>query len=367
MSIYWIIVVAVIIFGMILPQDGRKKKQYIIVMAALHAFVCGFRYKYLTGDLLKYAWEYSSMSGYGWFSDEVFHEGRNAGFYWLMKLISMFTNGNFQLFLILLAIITEVIVAVLVFRYSPKPWLSYLVWNCMGFYVFGFSSIKQALAMAILMCASMCIFEEKPGKFLIFTLLAGFIHMPALCFLPAYWLAKQRINVKTVCVYLIAAAAIFFARAPIVTAVSEVYYENPEFGLTDASLGGRFFLIVLILITGIAVRGFRERRFEALFNLIIISAIFQMFSGFDNVFSRLADYYFQFTVLFIPMIFYESENVPLNQKYFESVLPSEKLNMKMLAAIVAAALIWWYYRTCIGVTISYAVDDYTNYRFMWEV
>ena len=54
MSIYWIIVALVIVLGMVMPQQGIKRKYYIIIMAIIHAFVCGFRYQYLTGDLQTY-------------------------------------------------------------------------------------------------------------------------------------------------------------------------------------------------------------------------------------------------------------------------------------------------------------------------
>ena len=54
-KIYWMIIVAVIILGLIMPQKGYYKKYYVILMAGLHTFVCGFRYMYLVGDLRKYA------------------------------------------------------------------------------------------------------------------------------------------------------------------------------------------------------------------------------------------------------------------------------------------------------------------------
>lgn len=369
MSVYWIVVAAVIIFGIILPQKRNFRKPYIVGMAVLHAFVCGFRYMYLTGDLRKYAWEYSTVGNYGWFSDEVFHEGRNAGFYWLMKLAALITNGDFQIFLIFLAIVGEIIVAMLIYKYSPMPWLSYLVWNCMGFYIAGFSLIKQSFAMAILMCAMICILESKPVFFLIFTLLAGFIHAPALCFLPAYWLMQRRVNERTLFIYLIAAGLIFVFRDRIVEVLSELYYEgNDEFILTSNSPGGRFFVIVLILLAGLVLKGFREKNFEGLFNIIIVAAVFQMFSGFDNVFTRLADYYLQFTVLYIPMIFYDTDRaVPLNKNYTKPILAFNDRSIKILVVLLTVILIWWYYRTCLGVTIVNTVDDYTNFRFMWEV
>ena len=368
MSIYWMIVIAVVVLGMIMPQQGYYRKYYIIAMAALHTFVCGFRYMYLTGDLMKYAYDYGDMLNYGWLSDEVVHEGRNTGFFWAMKLISSWTNSDFQVFLIILAIITQITVAVFIYRYSPKPWLSYLVYNCMGFYVAGFSLIKQYLAMAIIMWAMMAIFGKKPVRFLILTLLAAFIHMPALCFLPAYFIANRRINAGTLSAYAIAAAIIFLFQTRIIDFVADFYYEEETFQLTTTTLGGRFLVIVIILFAGLLLKGFREKNYERLFNIIIVAAVFQMFSGFDNVFSRLADYYLQFLVLFIPMIFHNSiRDVEVNKDASYPVLPFNDRSIRILVTLLLVILIWWYDTTCIGVTIAEAVDDYTNFRFMWDV
>ena len=368
MDVYWIIVGLVIGLGMIMPQHGYYRKFYIITMAVLHAFVCGFRYMYLTGDLMKYSTEYSVVGSYGWFSDEVFHEGRNAGFYWLMKLISLITHGDFQSLLLLIAVITEVIVAILIYRYSPMPWFSYLVWNCMGFYVAGFSLIKQYLAMSIIMCAMMCIFEKNLKGFLIFTLIAGFIHMPALIFLPAYFIAERKVTMRTILGYIVFAGIIFLFRNQIVNQLTEFYYDEETFQRVTTGLGGRFTVILLILLCGFCIKGFKEKPFEKLFNIIVVAAVLQMFSNFDNVFSRLADYYLQFTVLFIPMIFYTADRaVQLNKNAAAPLLPFNQRSLRLLVLILTVVLIWWYNTTCIGVTIEYSVDDYTNFRFMWEV
>lgn len=368
MNVYWMIVALVIVLGMIMPQHGYNRKYYIIIMAALHTFVSGFRYMYLTGDLRKYAWDYGEMLNYSWFSDEVFHEGRNAGFYWLMKLVSTITNGDFQAFLIFLAIVIEVIVAILIYRYSPMPWFSYLVWNCMGFYVGGFSLIKQYLAMALIMAAMMCIFEKRFKLFLVFTLIAGFIHMPALIFLPAYFLAERRINPQTIIGYIIFSGGIFLFRSQIVNFIADFYYEEETFQLVSTGLGGRFTVILLILVCGFCLKGFKEKNFERLFNIIAVATILQMFSNFDNIFSRLADYYLQFLVLFIPMIFYSATSkVEINENASIPLLPFNKRSIKILVMMLTVILIWWYQITCIGVTIANPTDDYTNYRFMWEV
>lgn len=370
---YWIVVAIVIVLGLIMPQRGEQKKYYIIIVTAVQTFVCAFRYMYLTGDLRKYAATYYELPAYNWFDKNVWQEGRNAGYAWLMKVTSQISNGNFQVFLILLAVFTQVALAILIYKYSPKPWLSYVVWNCMAFYItYDFTSIKQGLAMAILMFAMNFIMDEKPIKFLITTLIAGFIHVPALCFLPAYFLMKRRVSNKTVLFYIFATIIIWTFRGPIVDAVTEMYYagnEELEFiANTNNVLGGRFFVVCLILLAGIMLKGFREKRFEGLFNIILVAAIFQMFAIYDNVFTRLADYYLQFSVLFIPMIFYNSfREEEINRNAATPMLPFNERSMRILVMALTVVLIWWYYQTCIGVTITNPVDDYTNFRFMWDV
>lgn len=362
-KVYYAMVAAVLVFAVLLPQQGRQKKIYITLMAILHTFVCGWRYMYLTGDLRKYAWGYYTITEPGWFSEDVFHGGRNFGFFWLQKLFSTLTDGDFQIFLIFIAIVIEVALAVIVFRYAPSPWLSYLLWNCFGFYVFGFSAIKQALAMGLVMLAFIGVMEEKPKKFLFWTSLAGCVHTPALIFLPAYWISKSRLSVKRLFFYAAAAAAVFLFRNPIVQFVSEFYYEEADFMVNDR-LGGRFMMIAALLVAGVILRGFSGKYFSKLFNLMVVAAFLQMFSGFDNVFTRLTDYYFQFVVFYLPMMFYPEKDV--------EIAKSHRLFLSRpqhIAAILCVVLLagYYYYATNLNTTVSYDVDNYLNYRFCWEV
>ena len=362
--VYYYMVAAVLGFGVLLPQHGRQKKAYIALMAVLHAFVCGWRYMYLTGDLLKYSGQYTRIYPVnGWFSEQVFDGGRNFGFAWLSKLLSLISNGNFQILLIVIAVITEIAVAVIIYRYSPAPWLSYLLWNCFGFYLFGFSAIKQALAMALLMLAFIGIMEEKPKEFLFWTALAGCIHAPALIFLPAYWMAKSRLSIQKLISYGVCAGLVFLFRNQIVVFVSNFYYDETDFMINE-HVGGRFLMIAALLVVGVILRGFSGKDFSKLFNLMFVAALIQMFSGFDNVFTRLTDYYFQFVILYLPVMFYPEKD--------DALRPSRRLvlsRQQRVAALLCVALLagLYYYTTNLNHTIEYEVDNYLNYRFSWEV
>lgn len=365
-KVYYYMVAAVLGGGILLPQHGKRKKVYIALMAVLHTFLCGWRYMYLTGDLRKYAWGYYTITESGWFSEDVLNEGRNFGFYWLQKLFSTLTDGDFQVFLIFIAIVTELAVAVIIYRYSPAPWLSYLLWNCFGFYVFGFSAIKQALAMALVMLAFTGIMEEKPRRFLFWTLLAGCVHTPALVFLPAYWLAKSRLSIQKLIAYAVSAGLVFLFRNRIVIFISGFYYEETDF-MVNEHVGGRFLMIVALLIVGVILRGFSGKNFSKLFNLVFIAALIQMFSGFDNVFSRLADYYFQFLILYLPMMFYPETDEPLRGR--RQIQHLALTHRQRTAALICVALLagLYYYQTMLSQNITIEVDDYLNYRFCWEV
>ena len=361
---YYLLLVAIIALGILMPQGAKDRKQYIVVMAVLHSLLSGLRHPYLTGDMRTYCYTYWHLYENGWFSEEVFQGGRNFGFNWLLKFFSTLSNGEFQVFLIAVAIFIEVVVAYLIYKYSPLPWLSFLVWNCMGFYVIGFNIVKQSIAMGLIMVAFVGIMEEKPKLFVAFTILAGFVHTPALVFLPAYFLSKQKFTLRTLIIYICGAAAVFINKNQIVELMEDFYYEEAIIG-NDAGLGGRFFLIVLFIIAGFALKGFNGKYFSKVANLIIVAAILQMFSGFDNIFTRLTDYYLQFLIIFIPLSFgdYMDESLTgVSEGIRLDIPPKLKL---ILIIFLSMFLLWFYVRSCIDVDII-PVDDYTNYRFFWD-
>ena len=366
-TMYWIIVAAVVILGKTMPQHGKKRIYYITAMALLHALVSGLRYEYLTGDLGKYRWNYVDYLNHGYFSEHMLNEGVNTGFYWFSKFVSTLSNGDFQVFLMVIAIIIEVAVAVVVYKYSPLPWISYLVWNCIGFYIFGFSALKQSLAMALVILAMEAVLENRLFRFLLLTVIAGYVHFPAFAFLPAYWFAKARIKPLTVVCYVIAALTILAFQGPIVKFVTNIYYEEGEMILAEeAALGGRFFMMVVILVMGICLKGFSDRRFEKTFNMMVVAAIFQMFSGYDNIFTRFADYYFQISILFLPLMVSSPATDPrLGGSHSMAIFRFNKRSLEAITLCMALYLIWYYNRTCLGLNVGNSVDNYLNYRSMW--
>ena len=366
MSIYIQLVLITLVLGVIMPQKGPKRIYYIALMAMICTFVCGFRYQFLTGDLHKYYWNYFNCGSYDWFSPELWAEGRNFAFYYFNKIIYTLFGEEQQALLFCIALIIHVVLAIVIYRYSPAPWMSFLVWHCMAFYIFGFSAIKQALAMAFVMLAFVAATERKLLGFLVTMALAGSIHMPALVFLPAYWMMGMRVNGRTIILYTLLGITLYVFKDQFLDFIRSFYYEDDEVFIYSGEIGSRFIMILGFTLFGVLFKGFENRDFEHLIHIIAFAAILQLFSGYDNIFTRLADYYFQFSVLYLPMTFYNAER-NLQRSYMRPFLPFNARSLKVFSLFICVFMLWFYWTYNINITIEYAVDDYLNFRFMWDV
>lgn len=365
-SIYMQVLAATLILGLLMPQSGRNRKYYILLMTALHVFVSGFRYFHLTGDLMKYHATYLDLWQLDWLSCALYNDGRNFGFFLYLKLLGVLTNGNFQMVLFSIAVIIHVILALAVYRYSPAPWMSYLIWNGLGFYLFGFSAIKQSLAMAFVMLSFSGIANRNRKQFLVCMAVAGAVHMPALIFLPAYPLARIRLSPRILIFYLLSGILLFLSKDRFVNWLSSLYYVDGDLFVFTGKVGNRFWMILGFTLFSILFSGFRNPNLEKLFPVIAVSAMIQIFSGYSNLFTRMADYYFQLSVLYLPMLFY-TDRQPVQPHSMTPLLPFNARSKQLLAALLCGFVIWFYYTYNINVSIPYAVDNYLNYRFLWDV
>ncbi len=357
---------AILIFAVILPQKGPKRKHYILLMTILHTCLCGFRYMYITGDLHKYYYSFLDCGAAGWLSPEIWKGLRNSGFFLFNKIVFVLFNGDFQVLLFLIALITHVILAYVIYRYSTAPWMSYLIWDCMTFYLFGFNAIRQALAMSLVMLAFVGVAERKLGWFLISMVMACLCHTPALVFIPSYWLASRSITRRMVAFYILLAVMLYVFRSQFVNFIKNFYYDEETTWNVASDIGGRMIMISGFAILSILLTGLYDRDYRTLFHLMAVSAVLQMLSGFDNVFTRLTDYYFQFFVLYLPMVFFKGGDKPL-RTMLKPLFPFNARSRKVFACVVALFLLWYYFALCLNQPAGYEVDNLINYRSMWDV
>lgn len=222
----------------------------------------------------------------------------------MMKLFYDWTDGDYQIFIVVLSAFVMLAFALVVRRFSPSPIQSFLYYVGLLLYTFNFSALKQSVAMAFVMLAFCAVVDRKLLRFLLLMVAASMFHFPALIFLPAYWISKMRFGRS----YILFLAAIFVLtyifRDKLLEWMTDAY-ETTIYDYKMRFLANKVVVILIIIIAGVVIRPptSEEKIYCTLLQFIGMAAVIQTFASYNNTFERLADYYFQFAVLFIPMVF----------------------------------------------------------------
>ncbi len=311
MNIYALLVALVLMTALLMHGYREGKKKYVIVACLLLFAVYGLRNTFVIGNdtTSSYLHLYERMSSYTW-SEAFSRSGYfNAGFNLLNKLVYELSSGDYQLFISLIAAFVTICFGRLIYRYSPNPLASILYHFGLLFFTFHFSALKQSIAMAFLMLAFDQIIDRKPVRFVLITLFAAQFHFPALVFLPAYWIAKMKPGRNYLILLAIVLLITYRFRSQFLTIMLNLYRDDTEFQTVSMEgiqfLRTKALIMVVIVVAAIMFRKPKpeDRTYSTLLEFMGIAIVFQTFCGYNNIFERLADYYFQFSVVFIPMVF----------------------------------------------------------------
>ena len=324
MSVYHWLVVLVVLLAFLMHGERKRNIKYILLVFTLMFCVYGLRDAYSIGNdsSSSYLHQFERMEDTEWedlpkLSDWVPKEGsdketvgeqtgheRSVGFSWLMKTIYDLTDGDYQWFIGLIALFVMIAVAQFVHRYSPSPVQSVLYYFGLLYYTMMFNTLKQSIAMAFILFAFNAITERKLIRFLLMVWFSSLFHFPALVFLPAYWIA----NMKLGRMYLFFLAALFLVtyllRSQLVEWMTDAY-DTEIMDTGRGFLANKVIVMIVVIAASLIIRppSAEDRVYNSLLMIIGVAAVIQTFSSYNNTFERLADYYFQFSIVFIPMVF----------------------------------------------------------------
>lgn len=353
----------VIMFITMFFSDKSKKKSCVQIVTVIMTLFSGLR-TWWFGDLIKYYTLYSNCNGSEW-RDYVFEDFGNIGIRLFFRSFGA-VGLSYDVCIFVIAAFVAVTLGVLVYRYSPSPYWSYVIYIAMGFYLFTFTGLKQAIAMSFIMIAFIGLVGGNFKNFLIWTLIAGLFHAPALIFLIVYPMSKKKLDWQYALIILGIIVAVFVFKNQIIEFMSEAYYgEGDKFEESGSLLGGRFLMMAFIIVIGMILRPIRQNDvvYCKVFNIMIIASILQMFSAYDNNFTRLADYYYQFIVLFLPLMLETGgERVLANTEIMEDVIFHDN-RIYVFLSIGISLFALWYYNSYVEGS-AWLLD---NFKFCWEI
>lgn len=364
MNIHMTLMIAVMVITLIYFQANdynRSRKYCISIVTIIMTLFSGLR-SWWMGDLIKYYTLYRNCNAEGGLS-VIIGEGTNMGirlFFRIMGSIGI----SYDVCIFIIAAFSAITLGILVFRYSPSPYWSYLMYIAMGFYLFTYTGLKQTIAMGFVIIAVMQIFEDKPLRFVIWTLIAAVFHAPALIILPAYPIAKKKIDAKYFIILAVATVLLYYFRDQVISWFTEAYYEEEKMFTATEIIGGRAVMMVFIILLGVVLRPAREgdKIYCQLVNLMVVAAIIQYFSIYNNVFTRLADYYYQFIVLFMPMMLESGDHQLRMNPNPEYCVRCYSQAIYILLGIAITLFALWFYNSTIE---SAALIQ--DFKFFWQI
>ena len=303
-AIYFVIMAVCLYFSL---GGKTQKKRCIMAVSTIMTLFSGFR-SWWYGDLVKYYTRFLNESSHSLRELYKANGLRNIGLTMANKFAySLFGEYGYDVLLFIIALFSAYTLGKLIAKYSSSPYWSYLMYLSMGFYAFTFSGLKQTIAMSFCCLAMIALLQDNVKRFLIMVGLGALFHAPALVFLVAYPFSRKKFDKWYVIVVASLMTAMYLYRNQLVYFFEDAYRSEAA---ADAMLarevsgvGGRFIGMLLIMMLAMMLRPLtlKDRVYTKVFNVMVLAAAFQMMSVFNNTYTRLADYFYQFVVLFVPM------------------------------------------------------------------
>jgi len=367
MTRLWILYIIILSVCVINSTGGqRQKKDCITFVTILLTLFSGLR-SWWYGDLIKYYTRYITESSLT--LRELLQENglRNFGLTVINKLaFSIFDIYGYDVLIFCIALFSAYTLGKVIEAYSPSTYWSYLMYLSMGFYMFTFSGLKQTIAMGFCCLAMIALLQDNIKKFLVMVVLGALFHTPALAFLVAYPFSRKKFDEWYVAFITAMLVVMYLYRNQLAYFLEDAYHSESAADavllMTVSGVGGRFIAMLLIMILAMVLRPLtaKDKAYIKVFNIMVLAAAVQMMSVFNNNYTRLADYYYQFVVLFVPMFM-----APINSRKEAayrrvSGIIQNKDTRLILVVVITLFSFWFFY------TQAVVVENYGSLVFFWE-
>lgn len=240
-------------------------------------------------------------------ADLIYPFNLESGYVFINWLIS-FLNFDFHTFLIILAAFNMISITYFIYKYSTVPWMSFLLFSCLGIYNSMFGLLRQSLTMCILIWSIQYIIEQKFAKFLIIVFMAFLVHRSAIVFIPIYFLHNYKVNkhllINLGILYVIFIPASKYILNFFVTPVLKFFGKTSysTFDLTYNNMIVLLFLILLIIILFVNMKKLNENIDNlSLWGLLLAFPI-EIFGMYNEVMARILPFFLIFICLLLPKI-----------------------------------------------------------------
>jgi len=267
------------------------------------------------------------------------------------------SEDGFRILLILISVFTVGTFVYITYLYSKDQLVSCMAYLAFEFYLFGFSGLRQAIAMSFVMWAFHFCAKKKLVLFALMVAIAVGFHRTSIVFLACYFAKHFKWNKQRIILIIV----IFLFLIPRISDIGDFIIEYFSGGFEEFSSSGSFgtisFIILLLIIAEFMFNNpIKNKENEnVLINNIMLGAFFiQLLSSISYNFSRLNLYFFQFVVIYLPNIVYNVDSK-------NNLIKFSKDSKKYLFFGLVVVLVYIYY-----VRLQGEPYGILPYKYMWS-
>ena len=236
-----------------------------------------------------------------------------SGFNALQSLVLLYTNDYHFLFIIC-SLITVALIYIAIYRWSPDPVFSVVIFLLGGLFFVSTNAVRQALAIGIFLNAIPYIVRGNPLKYAALILAAALFHKSALILLPLYLLRK----IKLPYIAPILLGILCFLMGDVLVQVAlrigsllssqfAVYARLDHYLVGDLDLtDGAYLLLSLAFLAYVNRKSpsiyMRNNTIRIYTNIVICGVLIVVLTGSMFILFRLARYFTPVLILFLPSL-----------------------------------------------------------------
>ncbi|MDF1494083.1 EpsG family protein [Caproiciproducens sp. CPB-2] len=252
------------------------------------------------------------------------------GYSFLNYVVALFTN-DVHIFMAVASIVVIGLTAVLVYKYSPIPWVSMFVFVSFGFFGNSLNFIRQCIAIAIFLFSIKYLKEKRFLPYIGIVVLAASFHKVMWIMIPLFFIARIKVNWKSLTVYGGLTALIMGLSWPLFNLITKYVYKY------YATKEGLYYMMgrdwqtaaipVITTVTLLIVKKFilqRDPKNVVLINFSIYSGLLYIMTCQHFLFQRFGMIFFTSAILIIPELL---ASVGVNNEQVDVLRDTESLKI----------------------------------------
>jgi transmembrane protein EpsG len=233
---------------------------------------------------------------------------KDVGFSILQMILKVYTDDP-QVLIFITALITNILIVAVLYKYSRMIELSLYVYIASGMYLVSMNGVRQYLTAAIIFTATKYILDGNWKKYFLIVLFASTFHQSALVLIPIYFVVRRKAWSTITFILLFLAVLIVigfnqFAEAFFAT-IGDTQYGHYK----DFQEGGANILRVAVEATPLILAFIGRHKLRELFpksdyivNMALLGLVFMIISTQNWIFARFSIYFGLYQLILISWV-----------------------------------------------------------------